>query len=198
MPLEMPATACRLCGRAEVVVESWNADRSVLVSSRTIPVPSDYPYCYTCHYSGQAQAHTSADLLAGIHAVTGTAVEIWQTGGGTMTGAVSLSADRNDLWAYFGIVYDDEVECAGHLSLQLWAEGADRYMLSQHELWGNPVWLSELLSLWGEALSKVNPVGDDMLSYGQVVEWFRLVWGDTVRVVFENQDEWDRDEEGAV
>lgn len=195
-------TACLVCGRTEVEVQTWNHDRTELNSTKVYPVPADYPYCWTCHYSGEGRAHASADLVSGIREVTGTEVEIWHTGGGTMSGVVKLTdCDGWDCpFAYFGIVHDDNtVELAGYLGLSLWREDG-HFQMTQHEMWFSPGsefdWLGELEKLWGDACDSIG--WDDAVSNAKVVEWFRMVWGDTVRILEANRDEWLDDESRLV
>ena len=191
----MSETSCKVCGRTEVTIKTWNADMTACTETRVVPVPDDYPYCYTCHYSGAARAHSSADLLDGIRAVTGTQATIWQTGGGTMSGVVALSSERDDLWAYFGIVHDDGVEMAGTFGLQLWSEQGERYQVTQEEMWGTKLpWVAELEAMWAAACHQTGLDINDLGDFDRVVVWFRLVWDETVRVVFANQHEWDSED----
>lgn len=187
----LPKIECKVCGRTEVTVESWNHDRTQRLDVKTYPVPADFPYCWTCYQSGVAREHQSAGVIAGIKEVTGTDVNVWNTGGGTMTGFVNLFPDNDVLMASFGIVWDDdEVECAGVLGLQLW----DNYEWTQYEVDTNETdiaWVGELEVLWDDAHRKVNPDRKDFLDAGQVTEWFRLVWDETVRIINENRDKWE-------
>lgn len=188
-------TACLVCGVTVAHIRSTAPDGSLL-GDRDVPVPADYPYCYFCHYNGRAAQHQSDGLLSAISEITGTPATIWHTGGGTMTGVVSLSADEADDWsahAYFGIVHDDDddggVECAGYLSLCIFRDD-DGYACSQYEIpmADVPEFFLELNDLWGEAAEDLG-IGD-LCSYAVCVEWFRRVWPETVRVLEEHRDEW--------
>lgn len=189
-------TACLVCGVTVAHARSFSPDGSFL-GERVYPVPADYPYCYFCHYNGRAETHRSAWLLSSISEVTGTHAEIWQTGGGTMTGVVFLSDDTDEdaPHAYFGIVHDDSVECAGYFGLCIfWDDEYGGHFVTQDELWGRtvPDWIGELDALWASARDELGLDRNDT-THELVVAWFRLVWAETVRVLDAHRDEWGRD-----
>ena len=192
MPSNLPAeTACLVCGITVAHVRSESPAGHPL-GERFIPVPADYPYCYWCHYNGRAETHRSAWLLSSISEVTGTETVVWQTGGGTMTGVVHLSDDTGDNapHAFFGIVHEDSVEMAGELGLEIfWSD--EGYFVSQYEMWGMevPEWVDELSCLWGSVRDELG-LDQHSDSHALVVEWFRRVWPETVRVLDAHRDEW--------
>ena len=186
-------TACLVCGVTVAHVRSLSPDGG-LRGDRDYPVPADYPYCYFCHYNGQAETHRSAWLLSSISEVTGTHTTIWQTGGGTMTGVVFLSDDTGEdaPFAYFGIVDGNSVDVAGRLGLCIFWENGEPF--TQDELWGCPFpdWVGELDRLWASARDELG-LDEHFTTQELVVAWFRLVWAETMRVLDAHRDEWGRD-----
>lgn len=189
----LPKNICKLCGRSEVTVESWTADRTERIGVKVVPVPDDYPYCWTCYHTGDAMKDGTRGLFKAVTDVTGTRVSVGNTGGGTMTGFVELFPD-SDIVASFCIMHDDDTaESCGHFTLELWSghdvdpwevqEGYDdRYDVG---------WLEPLTVLWESARLQVDPRNRVRWSPAMVGQWFRLVWDETVRVIDENRDKWE-------
>lgn len=193
----LPKNICKLCGRSEVTVESWSADRTERIGVKVVPVPDDYPYCYTCHVIGDARTDQASSVREAVTAVTGTPMHVWNTGGGTMTGFVELFSD-SEVYASFGIVHDDDtVESVGEFGLELWGDLVDSYQVMHGEdegEWGDHDvdWISPLFTLWWNATSQINPKPTgEFWTADQVGQWFRLVWDETVRTIDENRDKWE-------
>lgn len=186
----LPKINCKICDRTEVTVETWNHDRTKLVGVKVHPVPDDFPYCWTCYHTGDAIKDQSGDIIEAVTSVTGTKVNVWNTGGGTMTGFVELFPD-SDIHASFCIVHDDNTaEACGHFTLELWGEEEDAYAVQEGWTDHDVEWLDPLIALWESARLQVDLPEEYVWTPAQVNEWFRLVWADTVRVVDENRDKW--------
>ena len=173
--------ACQVCG-----------------SAVTAKDPVAYPYCRDCHYNGAAYNHKFADFMASIKTVTGMDAEIWQTGGGTMTGVIALTdAGTTGPIGMWGIMHDDgRIECTGRLSMCLWHEigikgEVVKYSLSQYETGSTWQFAEYLEDMWNTITSETIAERDDA-SQHELLSWFMFAMPHTLEVVAANRHEWDK------